>query len=268
MIRHLPISARDATLAIATLVGSGTLAGCSGGATEAMKSTVLTVSEGQREADRLARSPFVTKDPIATTKGAGTLGPAAQPVDEAAVKKAVERFVEDRKQKAGSYIAANVKLTPDGKSRILVLFTSENWCQPQGCDLVVFEPSTFGWRAVSTVSRVRAPVLVSTTVTAGWYDLWVKTGKEATKDQKSFVKDVRLQYGANGYPSTTSFAIAATQGAPEGQAIIQAATLELPEKARFATAGRDPDDKKGAKPGGLFGGKPEKAAKPAEKAAP
>ena len=60
----------------------------------------------------------------------------------------------------------------------------------------------------------------------------------------SFLTNVRLPYGANGYPGTTTFAIASTQGAPHGQVLFQSADLDVPDKARFATGGRDPDGTK------------------------
>jgi hypothetical protein len=259
------------SLAVALAVAGG-LAGCASsgsGSGSAVMDGLQTFNETKKEVDRAVRAPFNTKDPVALTAGNGLLGPAAKPFDEAKIKTAVERYAEGRKQKAGSYVAAGANLTPDGKMRVLVLFTSENWCQPQGCDLAIFEQGTFGWKSAGTISRVRAPVLIGTTVTSGWYDVWTSTGRQAkpgkdgkeSKD-KSFVTNVRLQYGANGYPSTTTFAISGTTGAPEGQAVFQSAELAVPDKARFATANKDPEEnKKKKKSGGLFGA-PAKPATP------
>jgi hypothetical protein len=243
-----PLHVRCLTPAVLAL--GCVLSGCaSGGSGNVMKDGVQTFTEGKSEVDRAFRAPFNTKDPVALTQGTGTLGPAAKPIDAAQLKAAIERHAEGRKQKAGTFVAAGAHLTPDGKLRALVLFTSENWCQPQGCDLAIFEQGTFGWKSVATISRVRAPVLVSSNVSSGWYELWAVTGREGKpvkdgKESKSFVQNVKLQYGANGYPGTTTFAISSTTGVPEGQAIIQSAELDLPGKARFATAGRDPDSKK------------------------
>ena len=210
-----------------------------------MKDAVQTAAETQQEVDRTFRAPFNPKETLDLQQRPGKLGPAAKPVDAALIKAAVERHAEARKQKAGTYVVAGANLTPDGKVRALVLFTSENWCQPQGCEMAVFEQGTFGWKSVATVSRVRPPIRVTAKVTAGWYDLWVMTGREENgKNKKSFIQNVHLTYGSLGYPSTTTFAISSTKGEPEGQAIIEDADLDVPDKARFATGGRDPESGK------------------------
>ncbi len=224
-----------------------TLSGCaSSGSGNAMKDTVQTLAETQREVDRTFRAPFNPKDPMDLQQRSGTLGPAAKPVDAAQIKTAIERHAEGRKQKAGTYVVAGAHLTPDGKSRAIVLFTSENWCQPQGCEMAIFEQGNFGWKSVATINRVRPPIRVTSKVTSGWYDLWAVTGREEgvgknDKTKKSFIQNVHLPYGSNGYPSTTTFAISSTKGEPEGQVIIEAADLDTPDKARFATGGRDPE---------------------------
>ena len=232
-----------ATGAIALLSVVPMLTGCaSSGSGNALKDVAQTVAETQHEVDRAVRAPFNPKDPIDIQQRSGKLGPAAKPVDAALIKTSVERHAEARKQKAGTYVVAGANLTPDGKLRAIVLFTSENWCQPQGCEMAIFEQGTFGWKSVATVSRVRPPIRVTAKVTAGWYDLWVVTGREETnKNKKSFLQNVHLPYGSNGYPSTTTFAISSTKGEPEGQTIIEGADLDVPDKARFATGGRDPE---------------------------
>lgn len=231
------------TCAIALLGVAFVLTGCaSSGSGNAMKEAVQTVAETQREVDRTFRAPFNPKEPVDLQQRPGKLGPAAKPVDTALIKTAIERHAEARKQKAGTYVVAGANLTPDGKLRAIVLFTSENWCQPQGCEMAIFEQGNFGWKSVATVSRVRPPIRVTSKVTAGWHDIWAVTGREETgKNKKSFIQNVHLPYGSNGYPSTTTFAISATKGEPEGQVIIEDADLDVPDKARFATGGRDPD---------------------------
>jgi hypothetical protein len=247
MIRTVNISISRRALtqisAASTLLGAALLLpGCSSSGTGGvMKDTAQTLSETQREVDRTFREPFQNKEPLQMVQKQGVLGPAAKPVDPASIKLAIDRFAEARKQKAGTYVVTGAVLTPDGKTRALILFTSENWCQPQGCELAIFEQGTFGWKSVGTINRVRPPVRVTAAVSNGWHDLWVVTGREeGGKNKKSFIENVRLQYGSNGYPSTTTFAIATTKGAPEGQVIIETADLDVPDKARFATGGREP----------------------------
>ena len=106
-------------------------------------------------------------------------------------------------------------------------------------------PFPGGWGSGATVYRVTAPIRIGTSVSNGWHDLWVVTGRgEGGKGTKSFVQNVRLQFGANGYPGTTTFALAGTDVVPEGTAVIESAELDLPDKTRFATGGRNPDHNK------------------------
>ena len=230
------------TLLAATLA----LPGCSSsGSGNAMKDTVQTLSETQREVDRTFRAPFNPKAELDLQQRSAKLGPAAKPVDAVPLKTAIDRHAEARKQKVGTFVTAGANLTPDGKLRALVLFTSENWCQPQGCELTIFEQGQFGWKSVATINRVRPPIRIASKATSGWYDLWAVTGREEDgKNKKSFIQNVHLQYGSNGYPSTTTFAISSTKGEPEGQVVIESADLDVPDKARFATSGRDPDGRK------------------------
>ena len=114
---------------------------------------------------------------------------------------------------------------------------------------MIFESGTFGWKSVGMIGRVRAPLSLAASDTSGWRDLWVTTGKDAKgSGGRSFVKSVRLQYGPNGYPSTTTFAIGKSEGTPDGEVVFQSAELDLPDKARLATAGRDPTAPQKQKP--------------------
>lgn len=245
MIRCGKIPRASTVMAKAVMVATAVVsAGCAGtGANDAARDTVQVLTEGKNEADRAFRAPFQSKEPIDLKQGYAKLGPAARPVDAGQLKVALERHVEGRRQKSATYVVAGANLTTDGRTRALVLFTSENFCQPQGCELAILEQGSFGWKSVATISRVRAPVLMAPTATDGWFDLWAATGRDADEKskKKSFEKVVRLQHGPNGYPSTTTFAISSTTGTPAGQAIFQEADLDLPDKARFATAGRDPE---------------------------
>jgi hypothetical protein len=229
-----------------------------------VKQGMRPIGEAMREIDRAARAPFNPKPQIAVEPGAATLGPAARPLDAGKIKAAVERFAELKKQKTGTYVAAGYDLNGDGKLEALVLMTSESWCQPQGCPLLIFEPSVLGWRHIGTVNRVRPPVRIASSKTGGWLDLWVMSGK-TTKDKGPPLSTVRLQWAANGYPSSASFAAPAKPEAAEGPDLIASAEMKLPEKAKPVAmpSGMLGDDKKksAAKP------QPTGAAAPAPGAA-
>jgi hypothetical protein len=232
--------------AAATLAG---LASACSSAGETVKETMRTVGQGYTEGDRAIREPFKEQKPLSISRAEGSrLGPAAKPLDPAKVQAAVERYAKDKSQQTGTYVSAGSDLDGDGKPEFLVLFTSESWCQPQGCPLVVFKDTTFGYRAHSTTNRVRPPVLVSAERTGGWHDLWVTSGKDAKDKDKGkapLIQAIRLKHGPNGYPGSASFAIDPAGAKPEGAALIEAAELKLPEKAQLVgMPGKSPPGEK------------------------
>lgn len=216
------------------------LSACAGTA----KDSFQDVAEATLGANNALHNPLSEKTAVALTKSTGaTISAAAKPVDEAGLKGAIDRYARAKRQLTGTYVQAGADLRGNGQVQALVLFTSENWCQPQGCSLVVFEQSSTGsgYRLVATINRVRAPIVVSANKTAGWRDIWVKTGRDITL-AKLPLQNARLQFGANGYPSSASFATTAVLGAtdaaafgtPDGEALIQSADLTVPEKAKIA----------------------------------
>jgi hypothetical protein len=224
-------------------------AGCSGAGTNSgVKETMLVVGESATKVDNALRPGGKTSPEAQLSKQTNaTLGPAARPFNEEHVARAIQSYASSKGKTAGSYIVAGAQLNSAGAPEAVVYFTSTDWCQPQGCPLVVFQSTSFGYRHVSTINRVRPPILVGTQSSGGWKDLWVSTGKDATTKGKNFMNVARLQFGGNGYPNAATFAIAPAEAKPDGAVLIEAVPLTLPEKAPRQKNASDPFGRKPVK---------------------
>ncbi len=114
------------------------------------------------------------------------------PPDE--VAKAVEIFRINRKKPKGPYQAVGADLNGDGVAEVLVLFAGEAWCAKTGCTLAILSRHAYGYRAMTTIQRVKPPVRVGRERTNGWRDLIVRTGLPGRE------QTVVLKFGPNGYP--------------------------------------------------------------------
>jgi hypothetical protein len=133
-------------------------------------------------------------------------------VNQDEVAKAAERLRMTKKKKESPYNQAGADLNSDGRAKALVLFTGQDWCSPQGCTLVVFEPSEVGYRPMSQIVGVKPPVAVGPGSNAGWRDLIVKTGAS---------KLVRLQFTGGGYPTNAAAQPDAASEASQAEVVIQ-----------------------------------------------
>lgn len=138
----------------------------------------------------------------------------AMSVNQDDVTKAVERLRITKKKAESAFDQAGADLNSDGRAKALVLLTGQDWCSPQGCTLVVFEPSDVGFRPISQIVGVRAPVGIGPGSNAGWRDLIVKTGAN---------KIVRLQFTGGGYPTNAAVQPEASADAGQSEVLIQPA---------------------------------------------
>ncbi len=135
-------------------------------------------------------------------------------VNQDEVAKAAERLRMTKKKKESPYDQAGADLNSDGRAKALVLFTGQDWCSPQGCTLVIFEPSDVGYRPISQIVGVKPPVAVGPGSNAGWRDLIVKSGAN---------KVVRLQFTGGGYPTNAAVQPEAASDASQSEVLIEAA---------------------------------------------
>ena len=141
---------------------------------------------------------LTTAAPVALTPQRTDTGGSAAliaPVEEAELRKAIERYRISKNRGEANVDTTGVDLNGDGKPEALVLFAGEDWCLRTGCSLVVFQLEATGYRPVSHITRVRPPVMVGPDNNFGWNDLLVNTG-----GGPSPVRTVRLGFTGNGYP--------------------------------------------------------------------
>jgi len=146
------------------------------------------------------------------------------PVNPDDLSKAAERLRITKKKAESPFEQAGADLNSDGRAKALVLFTGQDWCSPQGCTLVVFQPSDVGYRPISQTIGVKPPVSVGPGSNAGWRDLIVRTGAN---------KVVLLQFTGGGYPTNAATQPDATSDVAQSEVLIQAAgqTAALPPQA-------------------------------------
>ena len=164
--------------------------------------------------------------PVALAPRRGSPQAIAMAVNQEALAKAIERLRITKKKPESPYDQAGADLNSDGRAKALVLFTGQDWCSPQGCTLAVFEPVDVGYRPVSQIIGVKAPVAAGPGSNAGWRDLIVKTGGN---------KVVRLQFTGGGYPANAA-------GQPEGsnEDVAQSEVLIQPAASQTAIASPGP----------------------------
>jgi len=151
--------------------------------------------------------------PVALAPRRGAPQSIVMQVNQDALIKAVERVRITKKKGESPYDQAGADLNSDGRAKALVLFTGPDWCSPQGCTLVVFEPGDVGYKPVSQIIGVKAPVAAGPSSNAGWRDLIVKTGGN---------KAVRLQFTSGGYPANAAGQPDASADAAQAEVLIPA----------------------------------------------
>ncbi len=152
--------------------------------------------------------------PIALAPRKGAPQTIAMAADQDALAKAVERLRITKKKTESPYDQAGADLNSDGRAEALVLLTGQDWCSPQGCTLAVFQPGDVGFRPVSQIVGVKAPVAAGPGSNAGWRDLIVKTGQN---------KIVRLQFTGGGYPFNAAGKPDASADVAQSEVLIQPA---------------------------------------------
>ncbi len=149
--------------------------------------------------------------PVALAPRKASLQTIAMPLNQDELTKAVERLRITKKKADSPFDQAGADLNSDGRAKALVLFTGQDWCSPQGCTLVVFEPSEVGFRPVSQIVGVKPPIAAGPGSNAGWRDLIVKTGAS---------KIVRLQFTGGGYPTNAATQPDASADVAQSEALI------------------------------------------------
>ncbi len=176
-------------------------------------SALAACSSGDKPASSVAGVSSPDAGPVALAPRRAAGQTIAMAADQDALTKAIERLRITKKKQTGSpFDQAGADLNSEGKAKALVLFTGPDWCSPQGCTLVIFEPSEVGYRPMSQTIGVKAPVAVGAGSNAGWRDLIVKTGGG---------KIVRLQFTGGGYPPNAAGQADASADVAQAEVLIQ-----------------------------------------------
>lgn len=132
---------------------------------------------------------------LAAAPTTATLAEVQRPIDEKSLERAVERHRINLKQQPSPYRSVGLDLNSDGIAEALVLLEGGDWCTNAGCTLAIFSDSPTGFKAMATIRRVWAPVVLASERNNGYSDLVVNTGLAGPREQR-----VRLRFGADGYP--------------------------------------------------------------------
>jgi len=128
--------------------------------------------------------------------------PLPPPVNEKALAdKALETFLASRSiRETPARQDALADLDGDGTKELLMLLDDQNWCQAEGCTLLVFHGGKDGYKLVSQSVSVRAPIAVGARVNRGWHDLLVNVG---SGDEAG---TVALEFDGTAYPADPTMA--------------------------------------------------------------
>ncbi len=115
------------------------------------------------------------------------------------------------------YRTASVDLNGDGVPERLVLAQDRRSCGSGGCALYVLTPRRDGFRVVTRMTVVRAPVRVLATATRGWRDLGVTVaGGGVTRPHVA-----RLRFDGRRYPANPTVPPATILPRPSGRIVLE-----------------------------------------------
>ncbi len=156
--------------------------------------------------------------PVSLVKSFGSGEGAVQTValNPSSIAKAVERYRINKKADPSPYRKVGVDLNGDGQAEALVYLTGEKWCAKTGCTLTVFRSGQYGYRAVSTIRRVKLPIRIASGESQGWRNLVVNTGGVAGLPMQT----VLLQFTGRGYPGNATTIAPIPQGVPIGGTVV------------------------------------------------
>lgn len=118
--------------------------------------------------------------------------PAEQATLPAEITRAIRQSYGDGEMR--SFDRA-VDLNGDGRPEIVVYLVSPMVCGTGGCNLLVFTPTSEGYRQAADISVTRPPIRASSAMSSGWRNLVVHIGGGGAASA-----DVELAFDGHSYP--------------------------------------------------------------------
>ncbi len=158
------------------------------------------------------------------------------------LSRAIRHYAVNKGTEPGPFEAKGIDLDGDGRPEALVYFTGEAWCARSGCTLAILAPGQYGYRAVSTIRRVKRPIIVEPAMSNGWRNLVVRTGAGG------YEQTARLRFSGRGYPGNAMLAPTVPQGIPiSGTTIFASPTAAAAASASTgAASGAQPPARRGS----------------------
>jgi len=135
-----------------------------------------------------APAPEQPAAPAPTAPGA-TATPTPDLID------GIEEYVQSRGRSMPPFRFASLDLNDDGRLESIVLLDSPDWCQADGCTMLIFRGDDEGALLITTVPAAGEPIRISTERTAGWRNLIVRAQGG---------RDVVMRFDGTGYPADAS----------------------------------------------------------------
>ncbi len=181
-------------MAVVALALGGLATGLAGCASTAARTEVQPVAVATQSAGK----------PISLFGNDKSNAPAATRISvkaairQVAINRSIKNYQVSKKLPPSPFRTIGADLNGDGKAEALVYFTGKDWCTLSGCTLVIFTPVRYGYKPMSVIRRVKAPVKVSGRSTIGWRNLIVVTGGGR------FEQTVTLPFNGSRYPGNAA----------------------------------------------------------------
>ncbi len=151
---------------------------------------VLTLD---RMTDEIETESLTTMDPRPRVREFQAESIPSPMVSSPAINKAVKRYFAMHKTKTdkSKYWFSEYDLNGNGDKDLLIML---DWCEGEGCVLLVFENKLNRYKFVSRIAQVQAPIQISKTQQHQWQSLLIKTNQNWQQ----------LDFDGISYPSKTA----------------------------------------------------------------
>jgi len=145
-----------------------------------------------RMTDNIENEVFVTVPFNSRTREFQALDIASPTKSTPAINNAVKRYFTMHKTKTdkSKYWFSEYDLNGNGRKDLLVML---DWCEDEGCVLLVFENSINRYKFMSRITQVQAPLQISKTQRHQWQSILIK-------DKQQWLQ---LDFDGISYPATT-----------------------------------------------------------------